>query len=106
MAPSLQVAVLKLLENPPVEPRITKLSPIFKELLPEVYSAVKSSIADSSDEAIWTRSAEQTLSSIYNKEIDEQVRRDIIQSIVTYYLMIELNDLNKLEQWAARGDLR
>ena len=106
MDPSLQVAVLKLLENPPEEPRITKLSPIFKELLPEVYSAVKGSFADSSDETIWTRSAEQAISSIYSKELDEQVRRDIIQGIITYYLMIELNDLNKLEQWAVRGDLR
>lgn len=106
MDPSLQVAVLRLLENPPEEPRMTKLSPIIRELLPEVYSAVKQSVIESSDEAAWTRSAERSLTTIYRKEIDEQVRRDIIQGIITFYLMIELNDMNKLEQWAIRGNLR
>ena len=106
MDPSLQVSIFKLLKNPPEEPRMTKFAPIMKSLFPEVYGAVKEAFADNSDHMAWTRAAEATLSKIIGRDIEDQVRRDIVQGIITYYLAIELNDVKRLEQWATGGSLR
>lgn len=101
-----KVLVMKMLNNPPEQPRMTKLAPIYSSMFPTVLDVVKESCLNISDEAIWTQNAERELENITRNQIqDEQVRRDIIQSIFTQYLYIELNDVNRLQDWRKRGKL-
>ena len=106
MESSLQVAVMGMLENPPEEPRMTQLAPIMKALLPEVYTAIRKTCTENTDSAIWTKDAERSLRNIVSYELDNQVRRDVIQSIMTYYLAIEQNEAGKLKEWAEGGSLK
>lgn len=100
---SLQVMVMKMLANPPKEPRMTKLAPIMNALFPSVKEAVREAFAESSDAKEWTQSAENALLSLEISHINNRVYRDIIQSAMTYYFMVEINAANRLEEWWAKG---
>lgn len=100
---SLQVMIVKMLLNPPKEPRMTKLALIMNALFPSVKEAVKESFSESSDAKEWTQSAESALSSLETSRINSRVRRDIIQAAITYYFMIEMNAENKLKEWWEKG---
>lgn len=102
----IKVALLDCLINPSLEPRMTKLAPIMKELFPEVYESVRNAYNETSVCSIWTEKAESMLASLNDNKIEDIVRRDIIQSIVTYYLLIELNNTEKLKEWALGGGLK
>lgn len=103
---SLQVAVMGMLESPPEEPRMTKLAPLMKALLPEVYVAIRKTCTENTDSSIWTKDAEAIVHEIAPYELDRQVARDIIQGVMTYYLAIELNEADKLKEWAMGGSLK
>ena len=103
---SLQVLVIKMLANPPKEPRMTKLAPVMNALFPSVTDAVRKSALESSDASEWNQSAEDALCTLGVIRIDDLVRRDIIQCAMTYYFLIELNDESKLQEWTARGGLK
>ena len=103
---SLQVLVIKMLANPPKEPRMTKLAPVMNALFPSVTDAVRKSALESSDASEWNQSAEDALCTLGVSRIDDLVRRDIIQCAMTYYFLIELNDESKLQEWTARGGLK
>ena len=102
---SVQVLILKMLENPTQEPKMTKLAPIVNALFPEVKDAIVKSYAESADQTEWTKAANDKITSIYAGNISEQARRDIIQALMTYYLMMELNRIDVLEDWSKRGGL-
>lgn len=72
---SLQVMIMKMLINPPKEPRMTKLAPIMNALFPSVGDAVKKSHIESRDALEWTRSAEDALRSLGAAQIEDLVRR-------------------------------
>ena len=91
---SIQVSVLKMLEKPAPEPRMTKLAPIMSALFPEVYNAVKEIYTETHDVAEWTSVVTQILNENIRREIFAQVRRDIIQGVMTQYLLNEMNDIN------------
>ena len=97
------VSILKLMENPPVEPNMTKLAPVMSNLFPEVKKIIRNACSNESDVTQWTREANELLMK-YN--IDDQVRRDIIQGAITYYLLNEKNSRSSLEDWIQRGGLR
>ena len=97
------VSILKLMENPPVEPNMTKLAPVMSNLFPEVKKTIRNACSNESDVTQWTREANELLMK-YN--IDDQVRRDIIQGAITYYLLNEKNNRASLEDWIQRGGLR
>lgn len=101
-----KVTIMKILENPPKEPRMTKLAPIMSALFPSVKDAVKTSYFESHEPECWTRSAENALAVIINTDIDNQVKRDIIQAIITQYFLFEINNENDLREWSQRGGLR
>jgi len=103
---SIKVAVMRWIENMPNEPRITKMAPIMSSLFPEVKDTIKNSYSDNASPEDWTRNAERTLGDIVNRTIDDQVRRDIIQSIFTDYLMFDMNNVNALREWSEMGGLR
>ncbi len=97
------VSVLKLMNNLPSEPNMVKIGPIMHELFPDIEKIIKESYSSEVDITQWTREANELL---MKQKIDDQVRRDIIQGVMTYYMFIELKDQSKLEDWIQRGGLR
>ena len=103
---AMQVTVINMLSTPPKEPKFTKLAPVMGILFPDVKQAVIKSYKDSSDEAEWTASADSALRTcINNLTVADNVRRDIIQAIMTDYLYVELGQASELQRWAERGGL-
>lgn len=103
---SAQVGIMKFLENPPTEPRMTKLGPVMSALFPGVRDSVKSTYAETNSVTDWTASAEAALQAIVGRQIEDQVRRDIVQAVITDYVFIELGRRKELERWANEGGLR
>lgn len=103
---SAQVLICKLLENPPTEPRMTKLAPIMSELFPNVRTAVEQAYSESTVAEEWTRSAENALFDGTAHDISAQVRRDIIQAVITDYIFNKLGKANDLQKWTLEGGLR
>ncbi len=103
---SVQISVAKQLENPPKEPRMTKLAPIMSTLFPKVKSAVISAYNDNRDASDWTARAEEALLNNLLNEISDRTRRDIIQAIITDYIYIELGNQADMKKWADNGGLR
>ena len=102
---SVQASIMRMLENPTTDPKMTQIAPIFNALFPDVMEAVKISYSESSEQTEWTKAANNVLVDKYSDKISDQTRRDIIQGIMTYYLMNELNRLDVLEDWSIRGGL-
>lgn len=103
---SVQVAVAKQLENPPREPRMTKLAPIMSALFPKVKTAVVSAYNDNPDVSEWTKRAEEALLNNLMIEISDKTRRDIIQAVITDYVYVELGNKADIQKWAENGGLR
>lgn len=103
---SVQAAIAKQLENPPREPRMTKLAPIMAELFPKVKSAVVEAYNDNPNTVEWTNSAELALKNSILGEINDITRRDIIQAVITEYVYNELGNKTDLQRWAENGGLR
>ena len=99
------VGTIKNLEAPAAEPRMTKLAPIFCELFPEVHKAVEAGYSESRLPAEWTKYAEHALSHVSEQLVSDQIRRDIVQAVITGYLFNELNRVNDLERWHKEGGL-
>ncbi len=97
------ITILKLMENPPKEPDMTKLAPVMNALFPDIKNTIKRAYANETDVTEWTREANETL---LKYKLDDQVRRDIIQATITYYLLTETNNRALLENWIQRGGLR
>ncbi|MBR3225843.1 MAG: ATP-binding protein [Atopobiaceae bacterium] len=101
-----KVSVLRMVDNPPAEPRMTKLGPIMSALFPQVRAAVEESHNNNRYEPReWTDSALMALSSVVNQTMDSQVKRDIVQAIITDYVYNDQKDADALKDWAERGGL-
>ena len=103
---SMQIAVAKQLENPPREPRMTRLAPIMSALFPKVKNAVVSAYNDNPDASEWTNRAEEALLNNLLNEISDRTRRDIIQAVITDYVYNELGNQADMQKWAENGGLR
>ena len=102
----MQIAIAKQLENPPKEPRMTKLAPIMSTLFPKVKAAVISAYNDNCDASEWTVCAQEALLNNLLNEISDKTRRDIIQAVITDYVYIELGNQEDMQKWAEKGNLR
>ncbi|WP_019680657.1 helicase HerA domain-containing protein [Ruminococcus flavefaciens] len=100
---SIIITVLKLMENPPIEPNMKKLAPVMNALFPDIKRSIEAAYENESDVTQWTREANELL---IKYSLDDQVRRDIIQGAITYYLINETNNRASLEDWIQRGGLR
>ncbi len=98
-----KVLVLKLLKNPPKEPNMVKLAPVMNALFPEITKKIKTAYTNETDESEWTREANEIL---IKRNVEDQVRRDIIQGAITYYMINETNNRASLEDWIQKGGLR
>ena len=103
---SVQISVAKQLENPPREPRMTRLAPIMSALFPMVKMAVISAYNDNPDASEWTNCAEEALLNNLLNEINDRTRRDIIQAVITDYVYNELGNQADMQKWADNGGLR
>ena len=92
------------LQNPPNEPRMTKLAPVMAALFPKAYEATKNTYVMNPDNpSLWTNDIVNALNRDYywiNKQNMDQVQRDIIQSLVTQYVFNEMHQGAKLESWS------
>ncbi len=100
-----RAAVLEMLRNPPVEPRMTKLAPIMGELFPCTKAAAVEVIDASSEMSEWTEHVRDALQRECAQVERGQVERDIVQAIFVDCLYIEQNDAHKLERWTREGGL-
>ena len=103
---SVQVAIAKQLENPPKKPRMTKLAPIVCALFPELLTTMREIYAETHSVSEWTAHMENHLREIVQQEINNQTRRDIIQGVITHYLLNEINDASSLKKWSEKGGLK
>ena len=97
------ISILRMMENPPKEPNMTKMAPIMNSLFPDIKNSIKKAYINETDVTEWTRAANDIL---IRYQLDDQVRRDIIQATITYYMMTETNNRTSLEIWIQRGGLR
>lgn len=91
------------LQNPPTEPRMTKLAPVMAALFPKAYTATKNTYAMNQDNpALWTNGIVDALNKEQywiDKQNMDQVQRDIVQALVTQYVFNEIHQAAKLEEW-------
>lgn len=102
---SLQVAVMRLVANPPEKPKMTKLAPIIGELFPEVRDAALRAVERGGEAADWTAAARNELRDQFAQDVPSQVERDVIQAIFVQILYVENNDIAALERWTKEGRL-
>lgn len=103
VASSVRIEIFKLLENPSREPRMTRLAPVMSALFPSVRKAIAKAYSESRDPMEWTVAAEKVLQGDLNCEIQDQVRRDILQAIVIDYVFHNLGKADDVERWTKEG---
>lgn len=95
---------IEYLQNPPSEPRMTKLAPVMAALFPKAYEAAKNTYVMNSDNpAIWSNDIANALNREHywiNKQNMDQVQRDVIQALITQYVFNEIHHGEKLEAWS------
>ena len=97
------ISIINLLKNPPKEPNMKQLAPVMAMLFPEIKESVRQSYIKEDDVTELTREADEML---IKYAVDDQVRRDIIQSVITYYMIYETNNRPLLEDWIRYGGLK
>ena len=100
---SIRAAIFKMLQNPPKEPRMTKLAPIMSALFPNVRQSIETAYSESRRPMDWTIAGENELQKYLNVELQDQVRRDIIQAIITDYVFNKLGRSDDVERWTKEG---
>ena len=103
---SVQVAAMKMMQNPSEQPRMTKLAPIYDALFPEVTNSVRKAYVESPEPKEWTKGAEMAIRDLGVSEMSDVVRRDMIQCAMTYYLMNVVGKVEELQRWSELGGLR
>ena len=99
----MMITIIKMFENPPKEPNMRALAPVINELFPSVTKCIKSAYNNEADVTEWTREANEIL---LKYSIEDQVRRDIVQGAITYYMINETNNRASLEDWIRKGGFR
>lgn len=102
---SMKVTILRSAQNPPTEPRMTKLAPMVSALFPSVTDAAREALARSKEAEQWTRAAEAALRASVDAELDGVVRRVIIQGVMTDLLHLQMHDEKAFSDWYKNGGL-
>lgn len=106
ITPSIRVRIINMLLDPPTEPRMTKLAPVMSALFPDMRRAIEKAYTEDNNPVEWTDIAENELRKISEGRIANQVRRDIIQAIITDYIYNQLGRIDDLEKWQIEGGLK
>ena len=96
---SAKVKILRTVQNPPTEPRMTKLGPIMSTLFPDVVKAIDDERERSDEAEQWTRAADAALRSSIDRDIDSRTRQTIIQGIMTDILYLQMQDTQAYSDW-------
>lgn len=96
---STKVKILRTVQNPPAEPRMTKLGPIMSTLFPNVAKAVEDERECSDEAEQWTMAADAALRSSIDRDIDSRTRQVIIQGIMTDVLCLQMKDTQAYSDW-------
>lgn len=96
---SAKVKILRTVQNPPTEPRMTKLGPIMSTLFPNVVKAIDDERERSDEVEQWTRAADAALRSSIDCDIDSRTRQTIIQGIMTDVLYLQMQDTQAYSDW-------
>lgn len=94
-----KVKILRTVQNPPTEPRMTKLGPIMSTLFPNVAKVVDDERERSDEAEQWTRAADAALRSSIDRDIDSRTRQTIIQGIMTDVLYLQMQDTQAYSDW-------
>lgn len=103
LASSIRVSIINMLQNPPCEPRMTKLAPIMSALFPRVRYGIEQAYTESPEPMDWTNAGEKALQSELPGMIQDQVRRDIIQAVLTDYVFNQLGKVDDVKRWIEEG---
>ena len=106
ITPSIRIRIINMLLDPPTEPRMTKLAPVMSSLFPDMRRAIEKAYTEDNNPVKWTDIAENELRRISDGRIADQVRRDIIQAIITDYIYNQLGRIDDLEKWQIEGGLK
>ena len=106
ITPSIRIRIINMLLDPPTEPRMTKLAPVMSSLFPDMRRAIEKAYTEDNNPVKWTDIAENELRRISEGRIADQVRRDIIQAIITDYIYNQLGRIDDLEKWQIEGGLK
>lgn len=96
----MRVSILRALKEPPTEPRMTQLAPIMSALFPAAREAMKRVHQTTSDNFEWTGAVDRALDGFVQAELDDLLRRVIVQGVITDYLLNELRDEKALREWS------
>lgn len=96
---SAKVKILRTVQNPPTEPRMTKLGPIMSTLFPNVAKVVDDERERSDEAEQWTKAADAALRSSIDRDIDSRTRQTIIQGIMTDVLYLQMQDTQAYSDW-------
>lgn len=96
---STKVKILRTFQNPPAEPRMTKLGPIMSTLFPNVAKAVEDERECRDEAEQWTMAADAALRSSIDRDIDSRTRQVIIQGIMTDVLCLQMQDTQAYSDW-------
>ena len=96
---STKVKILRTVQNPPAEPRMTKLGPIMSTLFPNVAKAVEDERECRDEAEQWTMAADAALRSSIDRDIDSRTRQVIIQGIMTDVLCLQMQDTQAYSDW-------
>lgn len=96
---STKVKILRTVQNPPAEPRMTKLGPIMSTLFPNVVKAAEDERECSDEAEQWTMAADAALRSSIDRDIDSRTRQAIIQGIMTDVLYLQMQDTQAYSDW-------
>ena len=97
-----QVQMCRMLAAPPNEPRMTKLAPVMSALFPEALTLAETACSCSPDPEEWTRSVE----SVLPDSTGDQLRRDIVQCIITELVYNRAGNAEMLRKWQLEGGLK
>ena len=94
-----QACIIRYLSNPPKEPKMMKIASAMAELFPDCIEEIKNTYDEFGDAGDLTRCAAEELLRISNCSLEDQLKRDIIQGLVTHYLMFYKNDEQMMRKW-------
>ena len=103
LSASLQVRILRYMGNSSDAVHMRVLGNIMYELFPELGIKVKNNIEDGTVVEEWTKDVNEEIRSY---AVNDQLRRDIVQGIITHYLVNENNNIEMLKLWRDKGGLR
>lgn len=89
--------------NPQEEPNFHAHAPIIAQLYPSLVQKVRQQLDKKQSLKAITDTLQKELGGLVQPEVSEQVRRDIVQSVMVYYYLYEQVDQAGLQEWIRYG---